>query len=208
MQGNPASFNIGDKVKIYVPPTQAQLIMTGRKAKHVTAWRGPCTITAKLSPTAYSMSEDISNREFERTIVNIRPFRASRQPPAPHHDPLSQEPLTPGTLIAIRDSPESNFRIARVTTVARATIDMHFLGTTTRDIKTAKFKNVYTHNNRVHVTNRQPSRHHLPFTATVDTVNLPEVLLSNTIKLTAAGNLDRHSKRSLAHLQDEMFVHN
>ena len=77
MQGNPASFNIGDKVKIYVPPTQAQLIMTGRKAKHVAAWRGPCTTTAKLSPTAYSMSEDISNREFERTIVNIRPFRAS-----------------------------------------------------------------------------------------------------------------------------------
>ena len=48
--GIPATFAVGDRVKIYVPPTQTQLDATGRRAKHIVAWRGPCTITQVLQP--------------------------------------------------------------------------------------------------------------------------------------------------------------
>jgi hypothetical protein len=48
-QGNPTSFQLNDRVKIYVPPTHAQLTRTGRRAKHTVAWRGPCRITQVLS---------------------------------------------------------------------------------------------------------------------------------------------------------------
>jgi hypothetical protein len=40
--GSTRSFQIGDKVKVRVPPTQEQMLVTGRRAKHITAWRGPC----------------------------------------------------------------------------------------------------------------------------------------------------------------------
>jgi hypothetical protein len=108
-QGNPTTFQLNDRVKIYVPPTHSQLLRTGRRAKHVVAWRGPCRITQVLSPTTYKMIEECLNRLFQRTIVNIRPFRACRAPPAPHHDMLSHAPLDPDTIIALRrtDDPAS-----------------------------------------------------------------------------------------------------
>jgi transposase InsO family protein len=75
-QGTPTTFQLGQRVKIYMPPTHAQLERTGRRAKHIVAWRGPCRITQLLSPTAYQMQEECSNRFFERTLVNIRPRHA------------------------------------------------------------------------------------------------------------------------------------
>ncbi len=47
-RGSIRTFKIGDKVKVRVPPTQEQMIATGRRAKHITAWRGPCTIVERL----------------------------------------------------------------------------------------------------------------------------------------------------------------
>jgi hypothetical protein len=117
IQGNPTTFQLNDCVKIYVPPTHSQLLRTGRRAKHVVAWRGPCTITRILSPVTYEMQEDCSGQTFQRTIVNIRPFRATRSPPPPLHDMLSASPLDPGTIIAVRrsDDPADSFDLARLT---------------------------------------------------------------------------------------------
>ncbi len=53
--GTPTIFALHDKVKIYVPPTHAQILHTGRKSNHIVAWRGPCTITRILSPSPYEM---------------------------------------------------------------------------------------------------------------------------------------------------------
>jgi hypothetical protein len=102
--GSPASFNIGDKVKIYVPPTAKQMDKTGRKAKHIIAWRGPCTVTQVLPTTTYEMTEDSSHRTFQRSLVNIRPYRVAQPAPPPHHDLLSLVHLTPGSIVAIKES--------------------------------------------------------------------------------------------------------
>jgi hypothetical protein len=61
-QGSTKTFAIGDKVKISVPPTAEQMLETGRRAKHITAWRGPCTVTERLSTTSYAVVEDVSQR--------------------------------------------------------------------------------------------------------------------------------------------------
>jgi hypothetical protein len=79
--GTPTHFHLDDRVKIYVPPTHAQLQRTGRRSNHIVAWRGPCRITKILSDSAYEMVEECSKRTFQRTIVNIRPFRATKS----HH---------------------------------------------------------------------------------------------------------------------------
>jgi hypothetical protein len=62
----PKTFQIGDKVKVRVPPTAAQMEETGRRAKHITAWRGPCTIVERLSNTAYAAVDDVTRRRYER----------------------------------------------------------------------------------------------------------------------------------------------
>jgi hypothetical protein len=81
LQGTPTLFQLGQRVKIYMPPTHNQLERTSRRAKHIVSWRGPCIITRILSPVAYQMQEECSNRYFERTLVIIRPYLASRSPP-------------------------------------------------------------------------------------------------------------------------------
>jgi hypothetical protein len=76
-KGTVKTFSIGDKVKVRVPPIAAQMEKTGRRAKHITAWRGPCTIVERISQTAYAAVDDVSNRRYERVIANLLPYRAS-----------------------------------------------------------------------------------------------------------------------------------
>jgi hypothetical protein len=95
--GTPQSFALNDRVKIYVPPTHAQILRTGRKSNHIVAWRGPCKITRILSSSSYEMEEEASGRTFQRSIINIRPFRASRNPPPPPHDLIAVAALHPQT---------------------------------------------------------------------------------------------------------------
>lgn len=72
------TFKIGDKVKVRVPPTAAQMEETGRRAKHITVWRGPCTIVERLSNTAYAAVDDITRRRYKRVILNLLPYRVPR----------------------------------------------------------------------------------------------------------------------------------
>jgi hypothetical protein len=81
--GIPKTFALHDRVKIYVPPTHAQILLTGRKSNHIVAWRGPCFITQILSPSSYEMEEECSGRKFQRTIINIRPLLPCNQKPTP-----------------------------------------------------------------------------------------------------------------------------
>jgi hypothetical protein len=85
-----------------MPPTHAQIQRTGRQAKHIVAWRGPCVVTSILSPSTHQVQEECSGRFFESSIINMRPYRASTTPPPPHHDLLSTMTLTPGILIRCR----------------------------------------------------------------------------------------------------------
>ena len=119
--GTPKTFALQDRVKIYVPPTHAQILRTGRKSNHIVAWRGPCTITRILSASSYEMEEDCSGRRFQRTIINIRPFRATKNPPPPHHDLISTAALYPKTIIAVRDTPTSSFHLASARPISPST---------------------------------------------------------------------------------------
>jgi hypothetical protein len=54
------------------------MLETGRRAKHITAWRGPCTVTERLSTTAYAVVDDASQRRYERVISGLLPYRAAQ----------------------------------------------------------------------------------------------------------------------------------
>jgi hypothetical protein len=142
LQGTPTSFALGQRVKIYMLPTHAQMERTGRRAKHIVSWRGPCTITKILSPTAYQMQEECSQRYFERTLVNIRPYSASRASPPPHHDILSSSPLALGTILAIRRSSilTTPFDLARIKATSETNIQIHYFGTTNPTLRSAIFR--------------------------------------------------------------------
>ena len=208
MHGVPATFAIGDRVKIYVPPTHQQMLATGRRAKHIVAWRGPCTITRILSRTSYEMTEDCSDRVFQRTLVNIRPFRSTRDAPPPHHDRLSNEPLITGHLIAIRDEPDGRFRLATVVRVDEATVTIHYHGTTNPDLARATFRPAWNNptDDTLALRPTQP-RGHSPWLGVLDTEDLQEVIIASNLSLTSGLRLKKESATILFHLREQLFVH-
>ena len=134
------TFSLNDRVKIYVPPTHAQLLRTGRRSNHIVAWRGPCQITKILFPSSHEMEEECSGRKFQRTVINTRPFRASKNPPPPHHGLISTAALPPGAVIAVRDTSTSRFHLAKVKKITESLLSIHYLGTTNATLDSAVFR--------------------------------------------------------------------
>jgi hypothetical protein len=206
--GTPKHFSLNDRVKIYVPPTHAQLLRTGRRSNHIVAWRGPCRVTRILSPSSYEMEEECSGRKFQRTIINIRPFRATKNPPPPHHDLISTAALHPGTIIAVRDTPTSRFHIAKVKTITESLLSIHYLGTTTPTLDSAVFRLLWlAPDNRTVMKDNCPARNHKAITGDIDTEDIDSLLVASHLTLTSTGRLSRKSARLLFHLRDQLHTY-
>jgi hypothetical protein len=206
--GTPAHFHLDDRVKIYVPPTHAQIQRTGRRSNHIVAWRGPCRITKVLSDTAYEMVEECSKRTFQRTIVNIRPFRATKDPPPPHHDLLSSAQLVPGTIVAVRDTPHSQFHLAKVLSTTENHLSLHYLGTTNSSIDVAVFRLMWTApDQRTVLRDSCPARNHKAVTGEIDNDDVNDLLVASHLTLTNTGRLSRKSARLLFHLRDQLHTY-
>jgi hypothetical protein len=206
--GTPKMFALNDRVKIYVPPTHAQILRTGRKSNHIVAWRGPCTITRVLSASSYEMEEECSGRKFQRTIINIRPFRATKNPPPPHHDLIAVAALHPKTVIAVRDTPDSSFHLASITQVNETHLSVHYLGTTSPTLDTAVFRLVWiAPDGRTVLKDSRPARNHTAVTGEIDTTDIPDLLVASHLAFTSTGRLTRQSSRLLFHLKDQLHIY-
>jgi hypothetical protein len=152
------------------------------------------------------MVEECSNRTFQRTLVNISPFRASRAPPPPHHDILSLAPLDPGTIVAVRrtEKLEAPFDLARIllTTETHVSLTYLLVGTTNPTLRTAVFKLVWVEpsDSRTVLKDSRPARNHTPVTGEINTEDLPDLLVATHLTLTSAGRLNAPSYHILHHL--------
>jgi hypothetical protein len=81
--GIPKTFALHERVKIYVPPTHAQILRTGRKSNHIVAWRGPCTITRILSESSYEMQENVQDANSNAPSLTFDPFAHLKTRPRP-----------------------------------------------------------------------------------------------------------------------------
>jgi hypothetical protein len=207
--GTPAHFNVNDRVKIYMPPTHAQIQRTGRRSQHIVAWRGPCVVTEVLSDSTYRVQEDCSKRFFKRSIMNMRPFRASSVPPPPHHDLLCTLALTTGTLVAVRDTPTSAFHLARLTALTESNASLHYLGTTNKHFDRAVFEFLWlAPDNKTVLKDTRPSRYHAPITGDISTKDLPDLLVApHLMSLPSSGKLSRLSHQLIHHLRDQLHVY-
>jgi len=206
--GTPTHFHIDDRVKIYVPPTHAQIQRTGRRSNHIVAWRGPCRITKILSDSAYEMVEECSKRTFQRTIINIRPFRATKDPPPPHHDLLSSAQIVPGTIVAVRDTPHSPYHLAKVLDNTENHLSLHYLGTTNSSIDAAVFRLLWiAPDQRTVLRDTCPARNHKAVTGEIDTEDVPDLLVASHLILTNTGRLSRKSARLLFHIRDQLHIY-
>jgi hypothetical protein len=213
-QGSSKSFAIGEKVKISVPPTAEQMSKIGRRAKHITAWRGPCTVVERLSSTAYAVMDDTTQRRYERVASNILAYRASQpkaNSSAQSFNEIYSEPFSEDEFIAIRDTPSGPFYVAQIQDVTATTIRVHYFGTTHMVLKDAVFKPCWHEvaGTDILLSWDVPSFANfvdfVDYHETIDLKDVHTVLVARNLEFTTAGRLRFRSLRALAPFHDQLF---
>ncbi len=198
-----------------VPPTAARMESTGRRAKHVTAWRGPCTVVERLSQTAYVAVDDVSHRRYERVLSNLLPYGAKKAKPNPDasFNPFYSEPFAVGEFVALQDDATGPFYLARVDSLTDTTIYVHYYGCTGMLLEKAIFKPCWHRVDDEEIAlnwvwaggmeNGQPTV--MPYAGTIDLCDVSTVLVARHLKFTSTGRLRFKSMRALAPFQDQLF---
>jgi hypothetical protein len=213
-KGFAKTFQIGSKVKVRVPPTAAQMEETGRRAKHITAWRGPCTIVERLSQTAYVAVDDSSKRRYERVISNLLPYRAKKAKTNADaaFSPYYSDPFQEGEFIAIRDEPAGPFYVAEIMAVDEKSVNLHYYGCTEVVLAAAIFQPCWHEiaSNEIVLGAQCPEPYDdiitfIPYSGNVDLQDIPLVLVSRKLEFTKAHKLRFRSLRALAPVHDQLF---
>ena len=213
-KGFPRTFEIGALVKARFPPTKAELDITGRRSNHVSAWRGPCRIDNRLSSTSYSLTQLDTNRQYERTIINLLPWRAvsAKTPRNAQFDPATSDPFTVNEFIAVRDEPKSWFFLAKITAISVSLTEpvliVHYYGCKDGDLKTVKFLPCWHLATQQHIV-LAPNKpaHHIRYTGMVDFASLSALLVARKLNLTTTSILTSKSRRLLMPIRDELFTY-
>ena len=204
MSGHARTYQIGGHVKVLVPTTAEQIAATGRPAKHLFSWRGPCEIIEVLSDTAYAMKELRTNRRFERTAINIRQFHATT--PIPEPAPTLAA-FAVAEIIAIRDAPGTRFYIATVTELMENALQVHYLGCQSANLRTAVFRKCWSHAPSATITlSHTPPRQCTPWLGELDYDAMDELLVARDLQFTGNHRLTAGSVRRLTPVADEIYV--
>ncbi len=213
--GKTRTFKIGDKVKVRVPPTALQMEETGRRAKHITTWRGPCTVVERLNSTAYATVDDVTHRRYARVIANLLPYRAeiAKTNTNAAYNQRYSELFTVGEFIALRDDPTGPFYFAKVEAFVNRTVTVHYYGCAGMLLDMAIFKPCWHRVDGVEivlnwvcaggVVNGQPTV--VPYSGTLELRDIHTVLVARNLKFTKTGKLRFKSVRALAPFQDQLF---
>jgi hypothetical protein len=208
--GHPRTFVIGDLVKARFPPTHAELLATGRRSNHVSAWRGPCRIIERLSTTSYSIMQLDTRRNYERMVGNLLPWKAKsvQRNKKARYDPAVSIPFAAGEFIAIRDEPEGWFFLAAITTVGETFIIVHYFGTRSQDLTKAKFYPSWhlRTQQRITLSATEPD-YHIKYTGLIEMDSINELIVARRLHLTAASTLTSKSRRQLMPVRDELFIY-
>jgi hypothetical protein len=72
-------YSRGDKVYFYQPPSQNEVIKRGRKAKHLTHYRGPATITQPIPGRRRQYEIEFEGKLYKRDVGMLIPQQTMRE---------------------------------------------------------------------------------------------------------------------------------
>jgi hypothetical protein len=209
-KGFPRTFAVGALVKARLPPTKDELDVTSRRSNHVSAWRGPCRIDDRLSSTTYRLTQLDTDRQYERAIINLLPWRAisAKQPRNAQFDPEASDPFIVNEFIAVRDEPKSWFFLAKIIAITQTAMIVHYYGCKDGDLKRTKFLPCWHLATQQHIrlVPNNPA-HHIRYTGVVNFSSIPALLVTRKLSLTATSILTSKSRRLLIPVRDELFTY-
>ncbi len=175
----------------------------------MSAWRGPCRVDDRLSNTTYRITQLDNERQYERAISNLSPWRATSSNGARNAAfDAEYDSFTVGEITALRDEPKGWFFVARVTVVQFKTITVHYYGSKTSDLRKAKFlpSRHFEGEDMLRLSAIQPPGN-VRYAGVIELDSLSFLLVARKLQLTASALLSAKARRLLNPVRDELFTY-
>ena len=205
-KGPNKSYQIGDEVSFYLPPSEKDALAMGRKPKHLLQYRGPAFVVEKLSNTTYQI--EYEGRKYNRCFSELRPYKSDKLPldlPMANHEEMQERKLIVGNYVALCDSadPEDDhFHLCKVIAIEDHTAVLLNYATFSTNLAKAKFSIMYQERRGLRYTTDKP-RINPRSQEVIDRVSLEEAddyIDHYDIKLTLRGRIKMRCIKQLKKL--------
>ena len=115
-------YKVGDRVSLFIPPSEKLAKQMGRKPKHLLMYRGPAVMEEVLSNTTYRL-EYLGGKYF-RCFSELRPYKATKAPinlPTETDLDMQTRKVVVGKYVALCDTvdkEDDHFHLCKVTVIA------------------------------------------------------------------------------------------
>ena len=221
--GNTRTFEIGDSVCVYVPPSASEATRRARTVKHMAWFRGPCKVVA-TDGTTFTVEHSETGKVFKRTLQNIAPWNhgkswkskyltSEKRTTAPVYSPKksptraampsSTDGIAVGDVLAAKDEPSTDkYWIVVVSAVTDDDVTVRLYATNSPTLKIAKFMPCFSHDkNNTWTVSKAAAKQKIfsPWTMTLVTNALPVLVVAHGLGF-KSGNSGVLTKDSIATL--------
>ena len=166
------NYELGDQVSFYLPPDDTTVKKMGKKRKHILQYCGPAEIVEVLSPNNTAFKIRYKGRFYKRNVMHINKYKAQDEVPA-ELQMIVDHTVSVGSYVAVLDDDEDHhYHIAQVIDINNRETQLHYLGTKSRSIRSAKWTKLYLEPGTNYVTQEKPgnlARRWTRFTGSIDT---------------------------------------
>ena len=174
----------------------------GEKRKHILQYCGPAEIVESLSPNNTSFKLRYKGRHYYRNVMHINKYKAITEVPA-ELQIVVDNTVSVGSYVAVLDEDgDHNYHIAQVIDINDRETTLHYLGTKSRSIRSAKWSKLYFQPGSRNITFNQPenlTRNWTRYTGNIDTKDPGEsLIIMANIGFTDTMRINKASRRILS----------
>lgn len=213
--GRKVTYKVGDLVRIFFPPSAAEVKRAGRMTKHLCHYKGPLRIVQVIGNTGYKVVDIKTGMHYERTLPNIASWQGAdaegktfdegndkqkNKRPTSSKCKASTGYFREGDFIAARcDRLQDRYWIGKIIEVLETEITMHIHATWNQS-KSATFHAVYVDPKDNKKMTSVPNGKTADSTRWTDTIlasDIPSQIVARNLKLTATNKLTAPSRTVL-----------
>ena len=206
-RGIKRTFNVGDRVSFFIPPSEKEAKTMGRKPKHLLQYRGPVNVVSKLSDTTFQL--EFEGRTYYRCFSELRPYRSTQDPidlPMANGINMQENTLKINNFVTLCDSNDPDddlFHLCKVMDIVDNKAVLLNYATWTRNIRQAKFSIMYQERRTLRYTTVKPTKD-AEEQQVLDEINLEDAddyIDHYDVRMTGTMRISKRSIRELAKLR-------
>merc|ERR1712078_95547 len=137
------TYQVGDRVTFYLPPSQDQAQRLGKHPKHMIQYAGPGELIQPLSNNGTAWKIRLNGRTYKRNVMHMIPYRPDTV--VQEEQRLMQDnSVTVNSYVAVLDDTEDDhYHIAQVVEMTDDLTTLHYMGTGSKNLRSAVWKYMY-----------------------------------------------------------------